>query len=413
MPDEGSGKADNRRIVTAKEMERRLRAANRKKFFLRAAFLLACAAVIAGIVFLTVTLVNVIKNRVKSADSDRYYCSAYQLENVGNGEVVSTGEDIFVLRDGVLSCVKNTGATLWNETLGESGIRMLPYKNGIAVYAVGGKYLRCFTEAGLAWERIEEEPISFAVLNPESSNALLCTEPEGSSSRIVYFSTKNAKAASETLLEKNYSSNHVIGAAISPGGKSIAVTEISDGGEAAATRVSVIDVSSGRSFFSKVVEEEVCPYCTFAGETRLVCAGRKNVYLVDKIDKNNARSARFSSLMSLGDTGSDVLCLLAVDTKIAVSYGGDGRSDIRIFDLGNGSERSFTVPRNVKEFLKCGSDVFVCCTQADFMVYDFEGNKLSVCEEKLDIETVNGDENGHFVLNGIYGTVIVEVKTAE
>ncbi|MBP5312087.1 MAG: hypothetical protein J6112_04555 [Clostridia bacterium] len=405
---------EKRKIVTNKERERRLKAAKRKKLILRIVFIIASVLILAALVFLTVTLVKAIKKLADgSSGASKYYCSTYQLENAGDADVVTIGETFFILRDSTLMCAADSGSLLWTEELGEGNFKIEAFGDGAVVYAVRGTGVMCFDQSGLKWEKREDAPIAFVVLGNESGTCLICTEPEDCSSRIVYFETKSQKTVSEMLLEKKYTSNHVISAAISPGGKSIAVAEIAESGETAATRLSVIDVLSGKSFFSKMIENEICPFCAFAGDTNLVSAGRKNVYVVEKIDRNNARSARFSTLLALGDAGNDVECALTVKKHLMVSVGnGDGKSDVKIYDLENGGERSLSVPRNVKGFLPCGNDAFVCYTQSDFTVHDFEGNKLSSCEEKLDIDYISADGNLHFALRGIYGTILVDVKKA-
>lgn len=405
-----------RKIVTNKERQRRLRAVRRKKLILRTVFVLLGVVILVALIALTVTLVKAIKRIASgSRSTDKYYCSTYQLENSGGGDVVSNDSAIYILRGGVLTCAQTTGVTLWNENLGSGDFKLLPYKNGIVVYAVGGDYVRCFDEDGLSWERTDTGPVSFVTLNPEASSCIICTEESDRVSKIVYFSTKTAKSAKETLLEKPLRERYVLSAAISPAGKSIAVVELktSDNGENAATLISVYDVSSGKGFYSNLIENEICPYCSFAGETSLVAAGRRNVYLFEKINKNDTKTVRISQLLSVGDTGDDVLCAMVTKKYVAVAVGrGDGRSSVKIFELGTGEERSFSVPRAVKGLFTCGDKAFVCITQDDFMVYDYEGNKVSACGEKIDIERIISDGSGHFAINGVYGTAIINVKKA-
>ncbi len=416
MTDGGQRGTETRRIVTNTERQRRLKAARRKKMFLRTVIVLVAFVIVAGIAALTVTLVKAIKRMSSSSrGADKYYCSVFQLENAEGCEVVCTEDEMFIFRDGVLTCADGSGVTLWTEELGSGDYNLVSYGGGVAVYAVGGNEIRCFNESGLLWERTGLEPISFAVFGENASRCLVCTEPEDCLSRIVLFSTKNSKTAEETLLEKKFRENYLISAAVSPSGKSIAVVEmkISDTGEDAATRVVAYDAATGQTLVSKLFENEICPYISFAGETGLVAAGRKNVHLFEKLSKNNVGSVKESKLVSIGDGASDVIAAATIGKKIVTAVGtADGKSDVKVFDTETGTAKSFPVPRAVKGFMDCGSEVFVCFTQTDFLVYDFEGNEVSSCEEKIDIERVKAGSRGFFAVSGIYGTAVVNVKKA-
>ncbi len=407
---------ETRRIVTNKERQRRLKAVKRKKMFLRTVFVLLGLAIVAGIAALTVTLVKAVKRMSSSSrGADKYYCSVFQLENAEDGNVVCTEDEIFIFRSGVLTCADAAGVTLWTEDFGEGIYELEAFNGGVVVYAIGGKEIRCFSGSGLLWERTGLEPISFVVLGENASRCLVCTEPEDCLSKIVLFSTKNSKTAEETLLEKKFRENHLLSAAISPAGKSIAVVElrISDTGEDAATRVIAYNVATGQTLVSKLFENEVCPYCSFAGETSLVAAGRKNVHLFEKLSKNNVGNVKYSKIVSIGDAGNDVIAVTTIDKKVVAAVGtADGKSDVKVYDADAGTTRSFPVPRAVKGFLGCGGDVFVCFTQTDFLVYDFDGNEVSSCEEKIDIDRVKAGSRGFFAVSGDYGTSIINVKKA-
>lgn len=414
MADENTSGPVKRRVVSKEERERRIKAARRKKITLRVVFMLIAIAIIIVVISLFISLGKAVKKLTDgSSGASKYSCATFQLRNAGSGEIISNGNNIFIYNDGTLSCVRSTGALVWSERIGGTDVRVEAYQSGIVVYEVLGNVIRCFDDTGLLWERTEEAPVRLVELNPSSSNAIICTEPEDCLSKVIYISTKTKQSVAEPLLEKKYTFNYVISAAISPGGKDIAIAELADSADAASTRVSVIDVSSGRSFFSRLLENEVCPYCAFAGESNLAIAGRKNAYIVEKIDTTNARAARFSSLVTLGDSDREVISMITAKNNVALAIGdGDGKSDITVFEVGSGSGRTVSVPRTIKGFMSCLDGTFAVYTQNDFMVFDFEGNKLAICDDKLDIQYISNGGGGHYVTNGENGTIVVNVRKA-
>ena len=402
----GSGQQPRLKVISREEHARRKREKRKK----RIAFVVACVAIILIVVLVTVLAVKGIKKiSEKKNRAHTYTCTAVQLEQVPEGSVVvNTGERIFVVGEGDIMCASSAGEVLWREKLGGDGYKVVALKDGLAVYAEGGNTIWRYADSGLVWRRSTDAPISNFVIGEESGVAIVCTEPDDSKSMIEVFKTKDSKTATETVLEKKYTSNYVLSMAVSPNGKTIAVGEIAEIDSAATTKISVIDVSTGRSFFSRVFENEVCPYAAFVGDDRLVVAGQRNIYIVENLKKNSAQSARMNTLRTMGDTSETVLAIVSADGKLVTATGnGEGRSEVRIYDLAGGSEKSFTSGRSVKALRSAGSGFFAVITQSDFLVYGYDGNLAASCEEKIDVNSVTSNGKGCFALSGNYGVTLL------
>ena len=171
------------------------------------------------------------------------------------------------------------------------------------------------------------------------------------------------------------------------------------------------DISTGRSYFSKIIENDTVPYVAFVSENVLAAAGGKNVYVVENLNKNTAQAARFRELISVGDTGEKVLSVLATGGReIAAIGNGEGKTTVSIYDPATGKTDSFVVSAAVKGLAPCSDGFFAVYTAESFGVYDFNGTLAASCEEKISVEKLTSGAGGSFVITGSTGITLIDFK---
>lgn len=410
MSPQDGGKAPLK-VITREELRARREKELKRRKKMRVVFVAVCALILALIVFLVVLAVKGIKKLVSGAGSARSHsCAAWQLDYGGGGEIAYTGGRIYILGEDSVICAAESGETLWSLDSGLKNGVILPLSNGIVAYEKGGRTIAGYGDSGMVWQKTTENDVLAVSLNEKAGEAVVRLASDGGSTVAVY-KIKDEKSVGEAVLEKKYTSNYVMGAVVSPGGKSLAVSELTEVDGKAATKLTVADISTGRSYFSKIIENDTAPFVAFVSENVLAAAGGKNVYVVENLNKNTAQAVRFKELISVGDTGEKVLAVLAAGGReIAAVGNGEGKTTVSIYDASAGRTESFVVSAAVKGLAPCGDGFFAVYTADSFGVYDFSGTLAASCEETINVENVTSGADGAFVITGSTGTMLIDFR---
>ncbi|MBR5059896.1 MAG: hypothetical protein IKX06_03895 [Clostridia bacterium] len=399
------------KVITREELRARREKELKRRKKMRVVFVVVCALILALIVFLFVLAVKGIKKLVSGSGARSHSCAAWQLEYGGDGKIAYTGGRIYILGEDNIMCAAESGEMLWSLDSGYKDGVILPLSDGVIVYGKGDKTIARYGDSGTVWQKTVDSPISSISLCEKAGEAVVRLASESGGNTLSVLKIKDEKTIDEAVLEKKYTSNYVMGAVVSPGGKSLAVSEFTEVDGKAATKITVADISTGRSYFSKIIENETVPYLSFVSENVLTAAGGKNVYVIENLNKNTAQAVRFRELISVGDTGEKVLTALAAGGRVVAAVGnGEGKTTVSIYDAAAGKTDSFVVSEAVKGLAPCGEDFFAVYTRDSFGVYDFSGTLAASCEEKINVENVAAGADGSFVISGSTGITIINFK---
>jgi len=399
---------ENKKIqIGSKEFEKRVKEMKKKQLGKRVVFV-GVVILILLIVFLIIFgIVSLIKSIIRNRQDADYGADTTELVGpyIENADSVYYSDDLFFTAgNSSIQCLTRKGTPLWEYCFNGEKVSCVAENGKALVYAIGGNELLYFGKTGPIWKLPVDGEINYACINEKTKTGVCCYNTNSDKAAVCVFDYSKSKADSDVLLDndipspeelllKTYKTGYVISAALSPDGKTLAIGELSQSNSVAATKLSLITIKTGKNFFTKVFEKEVCPYISFCGNSRVIAASNKNVYSVEIV--TSGASSKVNKVCSFEGENSAVLGVAIASEKLAVVGGNEaGTALLYIYDLAKGSQKVVTDHLDARGVVAAG-DYFAMYTDGYVHLVDTSGKvvgtsaKFAVVEEVFSSNTLN------------------------
>jgi len=407
-------------VVTKQELERRIKERKKKIIIGRTVFITACLLVIAILVAAIVGVGSLIGFLLTGKSTTTLY-SVSTKNLIDDAELASLQEDScvyttdsmgFSIKNGQITCFSLSTRQYykWNDYIpGENEIIVTAFGQGVLVYRTGESSLYAYGQNGLLWVREFNGGIYNLTSNITAKKICVLVDDDEMASLIYVISVENSDKAKDDVLVKKYSTNFAITAKLTDTGAVMAVNELLEVDNSINSKLSLVDVSTGKVFYSNTFLDDVCPYLTFIGTTNVAVASAKSVYVLENLKGTSVSSAKLKTLVSLGDSENEVLAIASSKKCLAVATGnGEDSSNVRIYDYTEKSNVLFSTENSVQGIVNAVEEnSFVVYTRTDILLFDSTGSLIGSSNDKVDIERVFGEKNKTLTIIGNYGISLV------
>ncbi len=400
--------AENKRLkteISEEEFKKRVAAKRKELYKKRAIFIAVCLLVLALAAALVFAIISVIKDIDGKRNDSGFESTSSTLQGIDRNlteRIHYAGDVIYLVTGGKLEARLGDGMLLWEKEIPGEGDVMCTVSGGNVIwYRIGGNTLSIGNKTGETLVTSVEGEIDFAAVNMKNEKGVICYKKgaDKATVRAFAFDEKSMKQAepdavdkTAVLFEKSFTSDYVISASVSADGKSVAIGELSENGSTASTKLSLVSVDTGKTFFTKVFDNEICPFLQFSADNVLVIAGNRSVYTLTT-DRGASSGTKVKQICEYAGENNEVVSVAVITGRLAVISGNSaGDTDLTVYDLKNGAirgENDGLMPRGV---LPCG-DCFAIYTDGVVRIIGKECEILGSSETFEGIRAVYGSDS--------------------
>lgn len=400
--------------ITEAEFNKRVAAKRKELFRQRVIFVAICFVAIIAVALIVFGFVKLFQNIGKHTGDIRYNTSSVDVKVSDDTEDVYYADELlFIVAESRISCSLDSGSVLWEKKLPGTGkIKSRCVGNYLLAYRFGGSDIAFYGNEGEIFTQTLDGVIDFAAVNENSQKCVVCARKENGSSVVYVFGFKEEHEEGETpveeLLKKTYISSLIVSAAVSDDGKTLAIGELSEMKSVAATKLSLAQIENGKTYFTKIFDNEVLPFLCF-DEKNLVAAGGRHVYIVETT-KSSSSGQKISTLCEFTGEHNAIISVAVAKGYVAVVGGNEsGTTKTHIYKIEDGSERIAQISENPKGVISCG-EFFGVYTLSDVKLVGNDGKILGNSEQFAEISKVLGSKTLSLTVKDAVGYTIVRFE---